>query len=391
MFFSLEKQSNESFPHHYLLGDLVLNTDRGWHQWSEPEHIYVFKGYAEGSDLQALLGAIKDNQVLGNFCIFDLDLRDGSIKVVTNQWRGFNIFYMDQERLSNLFTDGYTIWNDSTIETTQSLDLIETKIDIIGQIDPTPLSADKALDIIDARLRTRIKNFLVNNSLPVKVFLSGGIDTMLVWSYIKNLTDDYEMVFGNIIEWDRFWCMNQHRVKSQFWAYQQINHWLDPCVLTSGAPGDEFMLRSPTTANLWLMYHGTSVPEEMGKITNALHAEYFSQHKHRELFDQQRVSDSVRRIISKSREDFHWELCNIVANDCQHWHLGETLTFTPLRDMEIFKTLIRLDLDNAIKQIANSDLSCQLIGRNDPGLLAYISDKKNTGEYLCNLAPLLQM
>lgn len=389
MFFSLEKQKNRSFPHHYLLGDLVLNTDRGWHQWSDPGHIYVFKGYAEGSSLQSLLGNIKDNQVLGNFCIFDLDLYDGRIKIMTNQWRGFTIFYVDQERLSNLYIDGYAIWNDSSIETTQSLDLIETKIDIIGQIDPTPLSTDQALDMIDVRLRTRIKNFLANNRLPVKVFLSGGIDTMLVWSYIKNLTEDYEMVFGNTIEWDRFWCMNQHRIKSQFWGYQQIHHWLNPCVLTSGAPGDEFMLRSPVTANLWLLYHGTSIPEQMYKIPNALHSGYFSKSKHLDLFDQQNNSDKVKCILSKSREDFHWALCNIVANDCQHWHIGETLTFTPLRDMEIFKILIRLDLDGAIKQIANSYLSCQLISRNDPRLLDYISDEKNSGEYLFNLSPLL--
>ena len=78
-------------------------------------------------------------------------------------------------------------------------------------------------------------------------------------------------------------------------------------------------------------------------------------------------------------------LCNIVANDWQHWHLGNTLTWTPLRDLEIFKILLRLPLSHAINQIMNSEFSQFLIERNTPGATRFLSDQKNTGSALKNL------
>ena len=78
-----------------------------------------------------------------------------------------------------------------------------------------------------------------------------------------------------------------------------------------------------------------------------------------------------------------------MVNDFQHWHLGNTLTFTPLRDIEIFKTLLRLDTDTAIKQIVNSEISFELIARNNPDLLNYLSPKKNVGNVYENLFQLM--
>jgi hypothetical protein len=79
----------------------------------------------------------------------------------------------------------------------------------------------------------------------------------------------------------------------------------------------------------------------------------------------------------------------MVINDWQHWHLGNTLTWTPLRDLEIFKLLLRLPTDLATAQIMNSDISQQLIEKNSPGLTALISDQKNTGNVMNNLCRFL--
>jgi hypothetical protein len=79
----------------------------------------------------------------------------------------------------------------------------------------------------------------------------------------------------------------------------------------------------------------------------------------------------------------------MVINDWQHWHLGNTLTWTPLRDLEIFKALLRLPADSAVGQIMNSNISLQLIERNRPGLSALISDQKNTGNVMNNLCRFL--
>jgi hypothetical protein len=83
--------------------------------------------------------------------------------------------------------------------------------------------------------------------------------------------------------------------------------------------------------------------------------------------------------------EFYHSLCDIVANDWQHWHLGETLHWTPLRDLEIFKILMRLPLSDAIDQIMDSTLSRALIEKNVPGATELISDQKNTEPILKNL------
>jgi hypothetical protein len=162
---------------------------------------------------------------------------------------------------------------------------------------------------------------------------------------------DFELIGYDHVDHDYFYRENSHLIKN-FWGYSQIHHWQQPCVLTSGAPGDEFMLRSPTTANLFLLRNNTGIPYLLEKYPNCLHHPYFSQEKHTKLFESQQ---------SAAQDASDWALCNIVANDWQHWHLGNTLTWTPLRDLEIFKILLRLPLTHAIDQIMNSEFSCRLI------------------------------
>jgi hypothetical protein len=77
--------------------------------------------------------------------------------------------------------------------------------------------------------------------------------------------------------------------------------------------------------------------------------------------------------------------CNYNVNDWQHWHFGNTLTWTPLRDVEIFKLVASLPIEDLIEQVMNSGLSKELIKRNNPKILSYLSTKKNSENYLENL------
>ena len=60
-----------------------------------------------------------------------------------------------------------------------------------------------------------------------------------------------------------------------------------------------------------------------------------------------------------------------------------------MRDLEIFKILLRLSINDALGQIMNSAVSCKLIEQNKPGLIGLISDQKNSGNYMKNLADFL--
>ena len=90
-----------------------------------------------------------------------------------------------------------------------------------------------------------------------------------------------------------------------------------------------------------------------------------------------------------TKKELQWSLCNNAVNDWQHWHIGNTLTWTPLRDLDIYKMFLRLEPKDAVGQVMDSFISMGLIERNCPGLSNTISDQKNTGNYLKNLADYL--
>ena len=383
MFFSIGRNSKDNFSEHYQLGPFAVSTDAGWNQYQNNDHTCVYKGYVDTAPLNTVLDQIclqAEPELFGNFCVIVFDHVAQQLRIQTDRLRSFPIYISDRE-VTNLVPSSTVAWTDSLIAIGQDFEIQETKFDLIGPIDTEPVSLQQATGFIHHTLTEKTQNFLKFNNLPVRAFLSGGVDSLLVYSYLQRFSQDIELVRGNVIEYDRFWLKNSGDI-SNYWAYRQIHHWREPCVLTSGAPGDEFMLRSPVTADLFLKHRGVKVSELLQQKT-WLHSDYFTQPKHAKLFATQTVDPEW------SDSQFHWHLCNMVINDWQHWHLGNTLTWTPLRDLEIFKVLLRLPTESAIGQIMNSDLSRQLIERNCPGLTRLISDQKNTGNMMSNLCDFL--
>ena len=379
MFFSITNQPQNNFVKSYKLGNLYLSVDSGWETTSVGDYQIVYKGYTDTAllDIEKIINQ-KEPTIIGNFCAFVYDTVSNNITIKTDRYRGFPIWYNSVE-ITNLQALANTAWSDSIVSVNSNFEVLENKFDVIGHIDTTVLSVGEVIDRIDEILSNKVQLFLEHNRLPIHAFLSGGVDSLLVYSYIQKYTDKYKLIKCHHIDYDAFWLKNSGHLK-KLWAYNQIHHWDYPCVLTSGAPGDEFMLRSPTTTNLFLLAHDTSIPTELSKQPNSLHSEYFQRDKHLELFNTQ----------SPITKNLHWELCNIVVNDWQHWHIGNTLTYTPLRDLEIFKLLLQLPLEHAIGQILNSNISRALIERNKSGLSSLISDQKNTGHSMKNLVEFFQ-
>lgn len=377
MFFHISQQSQENYPCQWQLGSFAISTDNGWKQITIGPVQILYKGYADVGPLESLLGQVMFQSIpylTGNFCA--LVVVNDTLTIQTDRYRGFPI-YIDSTGINNLVAADRTAWTDSLITVHADLVVTEHKFDVIGAIDTTPIDFQQAQDKIHDILTLRTKQFLNHNTLPIKSFLSGGVDTLLVYSYLKAAGAEFDLIEYNHIDHDYFWRANTQHL-NKFWGYQQTHHWKQSCVLASGAPGDEFMLRSPTTANLYLLHHGTSIPELLTQKVSCLHHTYFSLSNHRKLFDSQQA-------IGESSEQLYHALCNIVANDWQHWHLGETLHWTPLRDLEIFKILLRLPLSDAIDQIMDSTLSRALIERNVCDATELISDQKNTEPILKNL------
>lgn len=381
MFFSIAKESKQNFPNNYQLGNLIVNTDAGWNIYKRNEWTVVYKGYTDSGNLDSLLDdiLIQHEPVLsGNFCVIAHDKNSDTIKIKTDLYRSFPI-YVTESEITNLEKSARTVWADSLVEITSALDVIETKFDVIGPIDNTPITVDEAIELIDNILISKAENFVRTINRPIKTFLSGGSDSLLVYSYLQRVTNSYELVKYEHIDFDYFWLNNLDSLRKN-WGYSQIHHWIEPCVLTSGTPGDEFMLRSPVTGDMWFKNQDINIYELLDdpKWVSCLHHEYFKKPENLSTFRDQHVDKC-------DINDMTWKLCNNVVNDWQHWHLGNTLTWTPLRDLRIFKTILRLPVSEALNQMMNSQFSIRLIEKNKPGLSRLISDQKNSGNVMKNL------
>jgi hypothetical protein len=56
-----------------------------------------------------------------------------------------------------------------------------------------------------------------------------------------------------------------------------------------------------------------------------------------------------------------------------------------LRNLEIFKLLLRLPMHDVLDQVMNAGISRELIKHNNPDLLELLSPYKNTGNVMENL------
>jgi hypothetical protein len=375
MFFHISKQTQENYPCHWQLGNFSISTDSGWKNFTIGPVQIVYKGYADSGPLESLLGQIMFQGIpheTGNFCA--LVVVHDTLTIQTDRYRSFPI-YIDSDGINNLVATDRTAWTDSLITVHADLSVTENKFDVIGNIDTTELDFHQALDLVHDILSRKTKKFLNHNSLPLKVFLSGGVDTMLVYSYLCAADAEFETVDYEHLEHDYFWRCNSHLL-TRHWAYAQTHHWRDPCVIASGTSGDEFMLRNPSSGNFYLRHFHTS-------LNDSIQPEH-QQHDYVKLAKNQQQLNNQDRLLS-TREQLHQRLCDIMLNDWQHWHLGSTFHWTPLRDLDILKIIMRLPLDHAIGQITDNQFSRALIERNFPGGSRFTSHQKNTGPVMKNL------
>ena len=64
-------------------------------------------------------------------------------------------------------------------------------------------------------------------------------------------------------------------------------------------------------------------------------------------------------------------------NDFQHWHLDETLTFTPFKDLDLVQLILKGSKDLIQKQAADAYINKELIKLTNVANLKLISNYKN--------------
>lgn len=384
MFFSISNDKNAElgFNNVYHVGNFVIHTDSGWNHEVHRNIDYIYKGYVENGTLDTKIQNNDFNNLKGNYCVFAIDNKE--LKIYHNLLRTFPI-YRYSDKISNIdygnveevcYCDAkLTIDSDSNITD-------YTSNDIIGDIPTSTKTEEEVIDEIDQIMLSSFENFFKHNKLPVKIWLSGGVDTTLMYSYLQKYCNDYEVLNYEHIYFDKFWCCNKRKVEKN-WAYQQCHHFKEDCVLVSGALGDEFMMRNPTSANLYLSYYGVDILDYMKNNDEMYHTKHFLKEKNIKRVRNQ--EQQVAHVKTLDEVEMRKYICNILANDYQHHHIGNTLSFTPLRDINIMKLLMQLPIDVLLKQISDAYITKKLIQRHNPQMMDLISPSKNANEDMCHL------
>ena len=378
MFFSVSKNTQINFPCQHNMAGLIINTDLGWHSKTVNGVDYLYKGYADADKLENLLPQIAGQEqpkFTGNFCVFVN--RQDRISIRTSRYRSFPVWH-DAESFTNLIPCANSVWSDSQCDVKSTLEIIQKNfVEFTTNVES---HTKPAIDCLDEILTTKTQQLKQQLDQPIRVFLSGGVDTMLLYSYILREQVPHELVRGSYVEYDDFYLCNSADICCN-WSYTQIHHWNKPCMLVSGAPGDEYFLRSPTTANILLRWYGTTINEQLEQWPSCMHASYFKSAKHQELFEQQAQENAQ----FDTKQDLNYFLLNWLHNDWQHHHLGNTLTWTPLRDLELLKIILAMPYEDQLAQIMDSKISSAIIERNVPGLSKHLSTQKNYGNFMSNL------
>jgi hypothetical protein len=359
MFFSLSKQNDPRFFHHKKINDLVLSHDDGW--TATPTG--WFKGYQIPNQSHGSWTHITSN---GNQVLIDHD-----------NFRSYPLWWDEQTHtVTNLLGSGSQVWADRKV----SMDHKQIQFDFfdpIGSISTDTLTQDQFLTEMHDNLKHKLQGLYTAYPDAIKrLFVSGGVDTLLLYSLLKSENANFELMRYEHVEYNRFMDINFPKIKQQHWGYAQIHHWNHFNVLISGSWGDESLMRGPTTVALWAAWHDIDLATLLKK-SKGYHAEYFCLPKNLKIIDQVWAQRSEIKEQYADYTSLIRQILNINVNDHQHWHLGNTVTWTPLKDLEITKLILRTSPDDMLEHITDAKLQKKLIEQLYPPAVSIVSTNKN--------------
>jgi len=366
MFFALSTQPAINFPvQTWVTPALCLSHDNGWHMVELDTDVRVMiKGYANDRTItETARHCAADTgapRLRGNFCA--MVIRDNKVTVMHDTDRAFPL-WASEHTITNLEPVGDKVLAD-IILTVDSKFEISRQWHKPWQVAPS-MSDDAIVDRVHEMLLETYDSFLSHNHLPLKMFVTGGIDTTMAWAYLDHFTKDYEMLDYEYLKFTPFWKRNFSKLK-QFWGYKQTHLWAEDCVLVSGAMGDENFMRGPYTLEMMLQAHGTNLLEVLQP--GDYHYKYHTLAVEKGL-DVGTVDPDINKVKA--------QVMNTITNDHQHWHIDQTLHFTPFKDSRIISTILNSSREQLIMQARDAHINRLLIEKLDPDKLKKISQFKN--------------
>jgi hypothetical protein len=71
------------------------------------------------------------------------------------------------------------------------------------------------------------------------------------------------------------------------------------------------------------------------------------------------------------------QIIDNLINDHQHWHLGNTITWTPFKNIDLVKILLRCNIVDLIPQFLDGQITKTIIKHYSPKALDFVSKYKN--------------
>jgi hypothetical protein len=348
MFFTVSRLPDPRLPEHKNIGTWWFSHDAGWScngtEWS--------KGYI-GNHLH-----IKWNN---NQIQFEHDLT-----------RCFPLWWdKDSHTLTNFLGSGQRVWADKTIAIVDG-QLVTAAVDIVGEINSSALTMNQAVDTISRCLIQKAAGLLH----PSKLFVTGGVDTLTLLALVKHVGLPCQLLDYEHFEYDEFTNQNIIDLRKQHWAYNQIHHWREPTTLISGAYGDEFLFRGPHNIALWAAWHDIDLIQLL-KSATGYHVGYFRKPENKVIFCQAFNQRADIKAAYPTYTDLVRKIIDTNANDFQHCHLGNTITWTPFKDPELTKIVLRLNQQDLLDHILDATVNRQIIARLYPTALNLLSATKN--------------
>jgi len=359
MFFSLSKQPDPRFPLHDRIGSWCFSHDKGWlfnnDIWS--------KGYMHAQISH------------GNFV--KISLSDNKIVIGHDRYRSFPLWWDDVGKtLTNFLGQGVSIWADTEVCLTDDGIYLE-KVDIFGEIEISLISRDDLICKVINNLKLKAQALDRDYAhLQKKLFVSGGVDTLTLLAMTTKFDIECSLIDYEHFEYDHFLNLNFKQIRENHWAYNQMHHWRDPCMLLTGGCGDEFMFRGPYTIALWAAWTGINL-EEIIHNRSGYMIGYLKKDKNIKIIKDFYIRRNEIQSQYADKSDLIKQILNVNANDHQHWHLGNTLTWTPFKDLELTKLILRLSDDDLLWTICNAGINHLLIEKLAPEYLSLISRTKN--------------
>jgi len=340
MFFSVSTSVDRRFPNNYQINNMWVNCDNGWQRTDN----MFYKGYAD------------------NYC--RITVSDTAI-IEHSSPRSFPIWYQPGI-ITNLDTLDSQAWSDCSVSMDMLGNVTVIKLDIDLTIPTEILTIAQAQERIRHLLDEKVKQVPGN----IKLFCSGGVDTLLLYGMLNS----FELITDEHYEHDAFTNNNQELLQ-KFWAYKQIHHWTASAWLATGSHGDEYFLRGPAIIAVLTAWHDINFGQLLANNPDCYHYHHFN--KYSELWKNSWDNRHKLKEEYPTMNLLHNQVLNILVNDYQHWHLGNTLTWTPFKDIDIARILLSCNINELIPQFLDARLSKDLIIDYNSNIIDYLSQYKN--------------